>query len=142
MAADPEYDPRYLGGIVLFNRHDFFDAHEVWESLWIESSGPERRFIQGLIQAAVALVHFGNGNLRGAAKLFRSGRDYMTAYGPVYMGLDGAAFWRQMEACFADVLTPADPPRQPELDESRVPTIALDPPPAQWPDPEPFLRDD
>src|SRR5437879_287850 len=35
------YDPRYLAGIVLFNRGDFFEAHEVWEALWMESFGPE-----------------------------------------------------------------------------------------------------
>ena len=37
MDADTPYDPRYLAGIVLFNRGDFFEAHEVWESLWMET---------------------------------------------------------------------------------------------------------
>jgi predicted metal-dependent hydrolase len=142
MAEPPDYDPRYLAGIVLFNRHDFFEAHEAWEALWIECTGAERRFIQGLIKAAVALVHFGNGNLRGAAKLFRSGRDYMAAYGPMYLGLDGAAFWRQMEQCFAAVLDPPAPEHRAELDESLVPVLTLDPPPACWPDPADFLRDE
>jgi hypothetical protein len=62
-----DYDVRYLGGVRFFNDGDFFEAHEVWEGLWLETSGPERRFYQGLIQAAVALYHFGNGNLRGAS---------------------------------------------------------------------------
>ena len=48
------YDPRYLAGIVLFNRGDFFEAHEVWEQLWMEP-GEDKKFFQGLIQAAVAL---------------------------------------------------------------------------------------
>src|SRR5271165_2510542 len=54
------YDPRYLAGIVLFNRHDFFEAHEVWEDLWMDTALPEKRFYQGLIQAAVGLCHFAN----------------------------------------------------------------------------------
>src|SRR5947209_4264322 len=38
-----EYDPRYLGGILFFNMRDFFEAHEVWESIWLDCAGPERR---------------------------------------------------------------------------------------------------
>ena len=39
---DP-YDPRYLAGILFFNEGDYFEAHEVWEDLWAESHGDERR---------------------------------------------------------------------------------------------------
>jgi uncharacterized protein len=70
------YDPRYLAGILFFNERDFFEAHEVWEDLWAESHGNERRFYQGLIQAAVGLFHFSGGNLGGAVKLYRSSYDY------------------------------------------------------------------
>ena len=75
------YDPRYLAGVRFFNDRDFFEAHEVWEDLWAESHGDERRFYQGLIQAAVGLFHFGNGNLAGAVKLYHSSRDYMRPCG-------------------------------------------------------------
>src|SRR5437868_2828922 len=81
MDAHPPYDPRYLAGIVLFNRGDFFEAHEAWEALWMDTAGPDKRFYQGLIQAAVGLCHFCNGNVRGAAKLYHSSRDYMSRYG-------------------------------------------------------------
>src|SRR5437870_8778936 len=111
--ATCEYEPRYLGGIVCFNERDFFEAHEVWEGLWLEMAGPERRFVQGLIQAAVALYHFGNGNLRGAVKLFQSSRDYMDRFGARYWGLDIAGFWRQMEQCFAEALVATDPAQPP-----------------------------
>jgi uncharacterized protein len=137
-----DYDPRYLAGILFFNGRDFFEAHEVWEDLWMESGPPVRRFYQALIQAAVALYHFGNGNLRGAAKLYRSSRDYMAPYGPTYLGLDVAGFWRQMEACCAGVLGPgeADPSLRPA--EELMPVIRLEPPPSEWPDPEQFLEDE
>src|SRR5262249_26444350 len=52
------YHPRYLAGVLLFNEQAYFEAHEVWEDLWAESYGPERKFYQGLIQAAVGLCHF------------------------------------------------------------------------------------
>src|SRR5947209_19488357 len=96
----PDYDPRYLAGIVLFNRGDFFEAHEVWEDLWGESAGTEKRFYQGLIQAAVALCHFCNGNVRGAAKLYRSSRDYMDRCGSSFLAMDIAAFSCPMERGF------------------------------------------
>ncbi len=134
-----DYDPRYLAGIVLFNAGDFFEAHEVWEDLWADSAAPQRSFYQGLIQAAVGLCHFGNGNLRGAVKLYRSSRDYMAPCGSPFLGLDAAAFWRQMERCFAELLTATESDRRVELDESLLPTLLLEPPPEAWPDPHDFL---
>ena len=52
------YEPRYLAGIVLFNRGDYFEAHDVWELLWQETFGEDRPFYQGLIQAAVGLCQW------------------------------------------------------------------------------------
>ena len=141
-ATAGDYEPRYLAGILCFNERDFFEAHEVWESLWMELAGPERRFVQALIQAAVALYHFNNGNLRGAVKLFQSSRDYMNKFAPIYWGLDIAGFWRQMEYCFDEALKAADPAAPPELHEERIPSIALEPPPEQWPNLADFVGDD
>ena len=53
------YDPLYLRGIAYFNACEFFEAHETWEELWKDYSGELREFYKGLIQAAVALHHFG-----------------------------------------------------------------------------------
>jgi uncharacterized protein len=142
-----DYEPRYLGGIVLFNRGDYFEAHEVWEDLWTEGAGPEKPFYQGLIQAAVGLCHFCNGNLRGALKLYHSSRDYMKRFGNHYLGLDNADFWRQMELCFAELLhdpqlAERPPGQRVEPDENLLPTITLTPPPPSWPDPAQFLPDE
>jgi uncharacterized protein len=142
MDANPvPYDARYLAGIVLFNRGDFFEAHEVWESLWMETFGPEKKFFQALIQAAVGLCHFCNGNVRGALKLYRSSKDYMQRYGSPFMGLDQTIFWGQMDRCFAELLTAA-PTDKIEIREELIPTIDLEPAPDVWPDPEPFLHEE
>jgi hypothetical protein len=140
--ASCEYDRRYLGGILFFNEHDFFEAHEVWESLWLDCAGPERRFYQALIQAAVALYHFGNGNLRGAGKLYRSSKAYMDNYPSPYLGLDTAGFWRQMEVCFAPLFADPNPDRHLRPDESLIPVITLEPPPESWPKLDDFEEDD
>ena len=57
--------PLYRAGIELFNRGEFFEAHEVWEDLWHACASADRRFYQALIQAAVAAYHWGRGNAAG-----------------------------------------------------------------------------
>ena len=136
------YDPRYLAGVLLFNAQDYFEAHEVWEDLWAESHGEERRFYQGLIQAAVGLCHFGNGNLGGAVKLYRSSGDYLERCGSPLLGLDVAAFRERMERCFRPVLGPEPPDRAARPDPALLPVIELRPPPASWPDPDDYLPDE
>ena len=98
-----EYDPLYLKGIAYFNACEFFEAHEVWEDLWKSYIGPLRLFYKGLIQAAVALHHFGNGNIRGARKVYGSSRGYVSQYGPRCEGLDVEKFLAEFDACFAEV---------------------------------------
>jgi uncharacterized protein len=56
-------------GIALFDQGRFYDAHEVLEDVWRAAHGEEKRFLQGLIQAAVALHHHSTGNTRGASSL-------------------------------------------------------------------------
>jgi uncharacterized protein len=115
-------DPRLEAGASLFNRGEFFEAHEVWEELWMDCAATERRFLQALIQAAVALYHFGRGNHTGATRLFHSGRRYMEPYRPTHLGLDVEDFWRKMESHLAPALVGVEAPVGP------LPVIGLSPP--------------
>jgi hypothetical protein len=140
---DSTYDARYLAGVMLFNRRDFFEAHEVWESLWLSAdAGGDRRFVQGLIQAAVGLYHFSTNNPRGARKLFHTARAYMEVYPERHLGLHRGEFWNAMERCFAPVLAGDEPPAGAAPDESLMPTIEIDPAPDVWPDPSRFLDEE
>jgi len=100
-------DPRYLAGIELFNRGEYFEAHEVWEELWQDCPAADRRFYQALIQASVAIYHFDRGNYAGAARLGRSGKRYMEPYRPRYRGLEVDGFWRQVDEYIAPALSEA-----------------------------------
>jgi predicted metal-dependent hydrolase len=142
MSPSEDYDPRYLAGVLFFNQHDYFEAHEVWEDLWMASSSPVRQFYKALIHAAVGLHHFSNGNLRGALKLFHSGHNYMKPFGDRYLGLDVSDFWQRMERCFAEVLASPDPDRNLRPKDDLLPTIRLNPDPPSWPDPEDFLEEE
>jgi uncharacterized protein len=128
MEDDQDYPSLYLKGIECFNECDFYESHEVWEELWTEYRGPSRKFYQGLIQAAVALYHFGNGNIRGARKLFNSTRDYLTPYCPKHLGLDLQKFLAEFERCFADVTASTEEFPTIDLDPELIPEIHLDPP--------------
>jgi uncharacterized protein len=119
------YDPLYLAGIEHFNVCDFFEAHEVWEELWTDYQGPLRKFYQGLIQVAVALHHFGNGNIRGAKKLYHSSRAYLEPYRPTCEGLDLDKLFAEMERCFAEIITSTEEYPQVEVDPELIPEIHL-----------------
>lgn len=123
-----QYDPLYLKGIEYFNDCEYFEAHEVWEELWTEYRGDLRKFYQGLIQAAVALHHFGNGNIRGAKKVYLSSSGYLETFGPVCQGIHLDEFLAQMRICFGEVLTSEEEFPKIDIDPKLIPEIKLDPP--------------
>ncbi len=122
---DDAHDPLYLQGIEHFNACDFFEAHEAWEELWTDYHGPSRKFYQGLIQAAVALHHFGNGNIRGAKKLFLSCQAYLDPYRPAHHELDLEKFIAQLTDCFTEVMASTEEFPKIEIDPERIPEIHL-----------------
>lgn len=127
--AEETYDPLYLRGIREFNRRNYFESHEVWEELWIGEAGPDREFYKGLIQAAVALYHFENGNAVGAHKLLHGARALLHPFRPKHAGLDVDRFVDELTGCLECVRReplPADPP---PLDPAAAPRIVLDPAP-------------
>lgn len=124
-----QYDPLYLKGIEYFNACDFFESHEAWEEIWAEEQGPSRKFFQGLIQAAVALHHFGNGNIRGAKKVFYGACGYLEPYRPKHLGLDLDAFLAELRNCFAEIVASEEEFPQVEINAELIPEIHLDPPP-------------
>ena len=125
MMEESAHDSLYLKGFDYFNNCDFFEAHEAWEEIWTEYRGDSRTFYQGLIQTAVALHHFGNGNIRGAKKLYNSRREYLEPYRPNHLGVDLDKLFAEMEACFAEVLVSEEEFPSIEIDPERIPEIHL-----------------
>ena len=64
---------RFLEGVELFNRKEFFECHEILEEVWNAQEEPEKQLTQGLIQVAVGFYHALRGNKVGAIKLFTRG---------------------------------------------------------------------
>jgi hypothetical protein len=95
-------DERLARGVALFNEERFFDAHDAWEDLWNETSGPDRVFVQGLIQAAVGLYHRGNGNCRGARSQLSRSLAKLAGFTPGRHGLDTAGLVGRLRGCLAE----------------------------------------
>lgn len=74
-------------GIDLFNEGRFFECHEAWEEVWKRSDGDEKLFYQGLIQAAVAILHAQRGNLQGARSILEKSLAKLDAMPAEHMGI-------------------------------------------------------
>jgi hypothetical protein len=103
-------DPRWTRGVDLFNREEFFEAHEVVEDLWNETFGAEKEFLKGFIQAAVALEHHRRGNPRGMRSVGDTAATYLRRADPAAFGLDVTALLRDLEEFRARVERGESPP--------------------------------
>lgn len=85
-------------GIRLFNEEYFFEAHDVWETLWRDEHGEARLFLQGLIQVAAGFHHVKNGNVRGALALFEKALTKLRRYPARYLEIDSRALVEAVES--------------------------------------------
>ncbi len=90
------YDKLYVAFLRYFNvERDYFECHEVMEELWLEEG--RKPFYQGLLQVAVGLYHFDNGNISGSIKLFEAGIDKLRGSLDEQAGIDIAAILQDAE---------------------------------------------
>ena len=68
-----ENSSKFQYGVSLFNSRQFFEAHETWEEIWLQSAEPEKAFLQGIIQIAAAFHHYLRGNSPGCRSLLNAG---------------------------------------------------------------------
>ncbi|HSB10901.1 MAG TPA: DUF309 domain-containing protein [Blastocatellia bacterium] len=111
------YPVEYIEGIDHFNAGRYFDAHEVWEEIWLRSSGDTKVFYQMLIQAAVGLHHHQRGNPRGARAMHANVVEKLGRLPAMFMSLDLADFSQQFRSFLAALIednneaAPTDKPR-------------------------------
>jgi hypothetical protein len=76
----------------------WYQAHEIWEQLWLEEPEPRRRALQALIQIAAAEIKRREGNRRGVELSLHKAAQNLTAAGPSAYGIDLVALSAQVEA--------------------------------------------
>ena len=80
------YEPLYLAYLVYFNRDsDYFECHEVLEELWLAKDRDP--LYKALLQVAVGLYHFRNGNIRGGRIMLHRSHEVLQKYPAVTLGI-------------------------------------------------------
>ena len=102
-AALSARDADFVRAVALFNAGRYFESHEVWERLWLRAAGTDRLLLQGLIQAAAAMLHLERGNLPGARSLHRKAQARLEAVPDEFMDLAVAEFRMALKAFISSV---------------------------------------
>lgn len=71
-------------GIDLFNDHNFFEAHDYFEDIWLDADHDDRKFFQGMVQVSVGCYHLICGNKKGAESQLTKGKNKLNEYLPNY----------------------------------------------------------
>ena len=98
LAAGDEDDIYFRGYFLLFNRQDYYQAHDLLEHIWLQTNGPEAAFYKGLIQLAGAFVHLqkqfrrpfhptDGRRLHPAWRLFKLAKKNLKLFPAEYLGL-------------------------------------------------------
>ncbi len=96
MDSDPGSEVRSLDwssgalaeGLRCYESAEYFNAHEHWESVWLECEEPEKTFLQALIQITAAFHHFQRKNLKGTASLLGGALRRLDSFPAVYGGIE------------------------------------------------------
>ena len=86
-AALPELAQR---GLELFNKGEYFEAHELLEEIWKEDITPGRELYRAVLQIAVAYLQITRRNYNGAIKMFWRSRQWIDPLPDECRGVDVA----------------------------------------------------
>lgn len=89
--SKPDYRSHFLEGLAHFNAHEFWEAHESWETIWLAAESDVEQFLQGLIQLAAAYHHVKRGTFRGGVRLFDAALRRLSAFPLDFSGIDRRA---------------------------------------------------
>ena len=87
----PDFATHFLAGVEHFNDHEFWEAHEDWETVWLAAESDIDQFLQGLIQLAAAYHHLKRGTLRGGVRLFEAALRRLESFPDPYCGIARAS---------------------------------------------------
>lgn len=92
----------YLFGVDLFNHDFWWEAHEAWESVWVAAGRRTTtgRFLQGLIQVAVAHLKRHQGFAEASRRLAASGVEKIEEQQGVFLGIEVEALRRAVAESF------------------------------------------
>ncbi len=107
-------------GAELFDRGEWWHAHEAWEDGWRAVSGQHRHYLKGLIQLAAANYHLVRGNRGAARRLFDGAAGHLAGSEPLRWPFDTGVLLAACAAAAARLdsghtVAPVRPKLQPML---------------------------
>ena len=114
-------------GVALFNRQEFYEAHEVWEQVWVDEIGDERLMLQGLIQVAAGFYKLQVGAPQGTVKLLEHGLKKLRVFLGASLGVDLEGFLPEVEAWQREATQLVEQKRA-DYDPRRLPKLSYSPP--------------
>ena len=87
----------FLTALNLFNKHQWYEAHDAFEEIWNSADGDERQVIHGILQVSVSQFHLSKGNLNGATILLGEGLGRIKTRTKINLGIDLESFCRCLE---------------------------------------------
>ena len=113
-----------LKGIALFNRQEYFEAHEELELAWGEETGPVRELYRGVLQVALAYLQIQRQNYKGALKMFLRLRQWLDPLPDECLGVNVARLRTEALAARAE-LESLGPERMGDFDMSLLKPVDL-----------------
>ena len=104
-------DRLFRKGLEAFNSGHFFEAHEHWEEVWLETLDPEKMFLQGLIQVAAAFHHYSRANRQGTQNLLQAGLTKIEQFPHGHGGLELEPLRMAVRRWLAALERGDDPPK-------------------------------
>lgn len=86
-------------GVVYFNAEYFFEAHDVFEEIWMDTRGRDRRFYQGLVQLATGFYHLRMNNPEGGLSQLSKGVEKLRSFPVSYQTIDLSDLLMEVNAC-------------------------------------------
>jgi predicted metal-dependent hydrolase len=86
--VSPQFHESLAKGIDLFNRREFYEAHEAWEEGWIDELSDSRVLLQGLIQVAAGFFKLQCAAPIGTVKLLELGAAKLRPFIGRSLGVD------------------------------------------------------
>ena len=125
MSHDPEMLAALRAGQELFNKGEFYEAHEIWEEKWNDAEDDDRRLLQGLIQVAAGFYKLQTGMPAGTHKLLEKAHGHLAQVGDQFHGvqlaqlLEAVDFWRKEAKDMVDSF-------QTRYDKTKLPTLSIE----------------
>lgn len=116
------HDERFTRGVEFFNTGYFFECHDILEDLWMDTTGRDKLFLQGLIQVSVGYYHFFNDNFKGAASQLTKGLTKLNRFRPAHFGIELERFMKHVDV-WLNMAERKLGGEHDTVDDSRVPKI-------------------